>query len=143
METDLCSETRTRMTLFSAYEDFVVRTLAPLPGPLARLGYLASLRSDGGDYCHWGMSRTFGQGSASEALAQAHREAWLEVLRTPIPALLAETQDSEVGSEAWREQPEQLAPPHASGTTKRHFNSILLALSLLSQAAKEPNQRAA
>jgi hypothetical protein len=131
------------MTLFSAYEDFVHRTLGSLPGPLARLGYLASLRDDAVDYCHWGMSRTFGQGNASEALAQAHREAWLEVLRTPIPALLAETQNSETGSEAWREQPEQLAPPNASGATKRHFNSILLALSLLSQAAKEPNQRAA
>ena len=38
------------MTLFSAYEDFVVRTLGSLPGPLARLGYLARLRGDGGDY---------------------------------------------------------------------------------------------
>lgn len=131
------------MTLLSAYEDFVLRTLAPLPGPLAKLGYLASLRGGVGDYCHWGMSRTFGQGSASEALAQAHREAWLEVLRTPIPVLLTETQDSEMGSEAWREQPEQLAPPNVSGASKCHFNSILLTLYLLSQAAKEPNQRAA
>lgn len=143
LETDLCSELRTRMTLLSAYEDFVGRTLASLPGPLARLVYLGSLRDDAGDYCHWGMSRTFGQGSASEALAQAHTEAWLEVLRTPLPALLAETQDSEMGSETWREQREKLTPPNASGETKRHFNSILLALSLLSQAAKEPNQRAA
>jgi hypothetical protein len=143
LETDLCSELRTRMTLLSVYEDFVVRTLASLPGSLGKLVYLASLRDDAGDYCHWGMSRTFGQGSASAALAEAHTEAWLEVLRTPIPTLFAETQDSEMGSEAWREQPEQLAPPDAGGGTKRHFNSILLALSLLSQAAKESNQRAA
>jgi hypothetical protein len=131
------------MTLLSAYEDFVGRTLASLPGSLARLVYLGSLRDDAGDYCHWGMSRTFGQGGASEALAQAHTEAWLEVLRTPIPALFAETQDSEMGSETWRGEREKLAPPNVSGGTKRHFNSILLALSLLSQAAKEPNQRAA
>lgn len=131
------------MTLLSAYEDFVGRTLASLPGVLARLAYLGSLRDDSGAYCHWGMSRTFGQGSASEALAQAHTEAWLEVLRTPIPALFAETQDSEMGSETWQGQREKLTPPNVSGGTKRHFNSILLALSLLSEAAKEPNQRAA
>jgi hypothetical protein len=143
LETDLCSELRTRMTLLSAYEDFVDRTLASLPGSLAKLVYLGSLRDDAGDYRHWGMSRTFGQGSTSEALAQAHTEAWLEVLRTPIPTLFAETQDSEMGSETWQRQREKLAPPNSSGGTKRHFNSILLALSLLSQAAKEPNQRAA
>jgi hypothetical protein len=131
------------MTFLSAYEDFVVRTLASLPGSLARLVYLGSLRDDAGDYCHWGMSRTFGQGGASEALAQAHTEAWLEVLRTPLPVLFAEAQDSEMGSETWRGQPQQLAPPNVSGGTKRHFNSILLALSLLAQAAKGPNQRAA
>lgn len=131
------------MTLLSAYEDFVVRTLAPLRGGLARLVYLGSLRNHAGDYCHWGMSRTFGQSSASEALAQAHTEAWLEVLRTPIPALFAETQELAMESETWRGQREKLTPPDVSGGTKRHFNSILLALSLLSQAAKEPNQRAA
>ena len=131
------------MTLLSAYEDFVSRTLASLPGLLARLVYLGSLRDDSGDYCHWGMARTFGQGSTSEALAQAHNEAWLEVLRTPLPALFAEAQDSELGSEAWREQPEKLAPPNTSRVAKRHFNSILLALSLLSQSAQEPNRRAA
>ncbi len=129
------------MTLLSAYEDFVVRTLAALPGLLARLVYLGSLRNDAGDYCHWGMARTFGASSTSEALAQAHSEAWLEVLRTPIPSLFA--QDLELGSETWRGQREKLTPPEVSGGTKRHFNSILLALSLLSQAAKEPNQRAA
>ena len=131
------------MTFLSAYEDFVVRTLASLTGLLARLVYLGSLRNHAGEYCHWGMSRTFGHSRTSEALAQAHTEAWLEVLRTPIPALFAETQDLEMGSASWRGQREKLTPPEVSGGTKRHFNSILLALSLLSQAAKEPNRRAA
>jgi hypothetical protein len=141
MEFDLCSELRTRMTFLSAYEDFVTRTLASLRGALAKLVYLGSLRDPAGDYRHWGMSRTFGQSRTSEVLAQAHAEAWLEVLRTPIPALFA--QDLEMGSETWRGQREKLTPPEVSGGTKRHFNSILLALSLLSQATKEPNQRAA
>ena len=131
------------MTFLSAYEDFVVRTLASLRGVLAKLVYLGSLRNDAGDYSHWGMSRTFGPSRTSEALAQAHTEAWLEVLRTPIPALFAETQDLEMENETWRGQREKLTPPEASGGTKRHFNSVLLALSLLSQSAKEPNQRAA
>ena len=131
------------MTLLSAYEDFVNRTLSSVPGLLAKLAYLGSLRDDAGDYCHWGMSRTFGQGSASEALAQAHTDAWLEMLRTPIPVLFGETQDSKMEDETWREQPEQLTPPNVSGGTKRHFKSILLALSLLSQAQKEPTRKAA
>jgi hypothetical protein len=131
------------MTLLSAYEDFVVRTLAPLPGSLAKLVYLGGLRNDDGDYCHWGMSRTYGQGRSSEALAQAHTEAWLAVLRTPIPQLFAETRNLECGLEGLREQAEKLTPADVSGGTKRHFSSILLALSLLSQAAKEPNPKAA
>ena len=137
------------MTLFSAYQDLVLRSLAGLAGPLEKLVYLGSLRDDAGNYCHWGMSRTFGCQQASEALAQAHTEVWLEVLRTPIPALFDESRrlaaDTEVAtrSEIWRGQLEKLTPPNPGGGTERHFSSILLALSLLSRTAKEPNQRAA
>ena len=106
------------MTLFSAYEDFVVKTLASVPGLLAKLVYLGSLRDDAGDYCHWGMSRTFGRGGASEALSRAHTEVWLKVLRAPIPALFAEALDSEMGSEIWRGQREKLTPPDANGGVK-------------------------
>ena len=131
------------MTFLSAYEDFVVRTLAPLRGWLARLLYLGSLRNQSGEYGHWGMARTFGPASASEALAQAHTEVWLSVLRTPISSLYAEAQDLDRGSETWRGLREKLTPPEAGGGSRRHFNSILVALSLLSQAEREPNQRAA
>jgi hypothetical protein len=146
---DPCSELGTRMTLLSPYQDLVFRSLADLAGPLARLIYLGSLRDDAGNYCHWGMSRSFGHQQASEALAQAHTEVWLEVLRTPISALFDESRrlaaDAEVAirNELRSGKLEKLTPANPGGGTKRHFSSILLALSRLSQATKEPNQRAA
>jgi hypothetical protein len=137
------------MTLRSAYQDFVEHTLAGLAGTLQRLAYLGSLADEKGNYSHWGMTRTFGPLQASEALAQAHTENWLGVLRAPIPALFDELQtvdegaDSPVRGKPSQVEREKLAPRNLGGGSKRHFNSVLLTLSLLSQAKKESNQKAA
>jgi hypothetical protein len=137
------------MTLFSPYEDFVLRTLSAFGSSLEKLAYLRGLRNADGHYYHWGISRRFGQENASQALAQAHTELWLEVLRTPIPVLFANSQELATDSarpfeagngaeDAW-----ELTPANLGGGSKRHFSSVLLAVSLLSRAAREPNQRAA
>lgn len=137
------------MTLRSAYQDFVLHTLAALAGSLQKLNYLGSLADDNCGYSHWGMSRTFGPRQASEALAQAHTETWLDVLRTPIPSLFGEYQEleagdgREIGRERYPADERKLSPMNPGGGSRRHFNSVLLALSLLSQAAKEPSQKAA
>ena len=80
------------MTLRSAYQDFVERTLAGLAGSWQRLTYLGSLADGKGNYSHWGMTKTFGPLQASEALAQAHTDSWLGVLRAPLPLLMGELQ---------------------------------------------------
>jgi hypothetical protein len=137
------------MTLRSAYQDFVDRTLAGLAGSLQKLNYLGSLADGSGHYCHWGMTRTFGPLQASDALAQAHTESWLGVLRAPIPVLFEELdsmkEEAETSLSGKQSQAEmgKLLPMNLGGGSKRHFNSVLLALSLLSRAAKEPNQKAA
>jgi hypothetical protein len=138
------------MTLRSAYQDFVERTLAGLAGSWQRLTYLGSLADGKGNYSHWGMTKTFGPLQASEALAQAHTDSWLGVLRAPLPLLMGELQTMEP-DQGGASLPGKLSPAEAGklspmnlgGGSKRHFNSVLLALSLLSRAAKEPNRKAA
>jgi hypothetical protein len=146
---DLSSERGTVMTLFSVYEDFVIRTLAGIEGAFAKLSYLASIRKKSGEYVHWGLSRTFGSQQTSEALGQAHTAVWLELLRKPIPALFAESQEAVLAADAEGQQQKSLQemrtliPSNLGGGSKRHFNSILLAISLLSQSANQSNQPAA
>lgn len=146
---DLSSELGTDMTFLSAYEDFMLRTLARVEGAFEKLSYLVSLRRPGGAYSHWGMSRTYGSTQASEAIGHAHTQVWLEVLRKPLPALLAESQGVFLGmdrtgqAQASRQEIQMLMPADLGGGSKRHFSSILLTLSLLAQTPKESNRSAA
>lgn len=135
------------MVFLSALQDFVARTLGSFSGPLAKLAYIGKLRRDG-DYEHWGLSRAHGASAAKAAISDAHTQVWLEVLRTPLASLSEETQSLSNGNSAadavadLRAQSEKLIPPDAAGGGKRHFNSILLALSLLSRARKGSSRRA-
>lgn len=135
------------MVFLSAFHDFVSRTLASLPGPLSKLAYIGELRRDG-DYEHWGLSRVHGDPAAREAIAVAHAQVWREVLHTPLPELLEELESLSEGNVAdrvagLRAAEARLTPMDCGGGSKRHFNSILLALSLLSRTAKGSSQRAA
>lgn len=125
-----------------------MRTLEAFSGPLSKLDYIAELRSNG-DYEHWGLSRVHGDSAAKAAISNAHTQVWLEVLRKPLPALLEELQSLRNENTAedmlisWREKQARLVPSDTIGGSKRHFNSILLALSLLAQSAEKNNRRAA
>ena len=124
------------MVLLSALEDFVVRTLGALSGPLSRLAYIASLRRNNGQYEHWGLGRAYGDKPAASAISDAHTQVWLQVLRTPLRKLAGEAQTPASGITPadlarWRNQPAALTPPNPGGGSPRHFRSILLALSLL------------
>ena len=128
------------MTFLSADEDFQERTLATLPGALEKLAYLASLRSEAGEYRHWGMSRIYGDRAADAAMSQAHTRVWLDLLRTPIPELLRQltamkTADARVVMNEIRDYRRLACPADLSGGGVRHFNSILLALESLSPPA--------
>jgi hypothetical protein len=127
------------MVLLSAFEDFVVRTLGTLSGPLSRLAYLGTLRHNG-QYQHWGLARAYGDAAAGAAISEAHTQICLEVLRTPLRKLVGELQTASNGTApaaGWRDQVHALTPPNLGGGSPRHFQSILLALSLLSHSAPE------
>jgi hypothetical protein len=135
------------MVFLSAFRDFMVRTLGSLPGPLSRLAYIGELRRHG-NYEHWGLSRVHGHPAAETAISIAHAQVWLDVLRTPLPALLQELESLSQAEAAdriarLRAAEGTLTPADTGGGSKRHFNSILLALSLLSRAKKENSRRAA
>lgn len=126
------------MTLLSADEDFCYRTLAAVPGALPKLAYLARLRDGQGKYHHWGMNRMYGENAAADAIAQAHTQAWLEVLRTPIPKLLAQLAEMNPATRQaviaeLKDYRRRCHPSELGGGAVRHFNSVLLALEHLSR----------
>jgi hypothetical protein len=114
------------MFFLSAYEDFVLRTLSALAGKGEKLAYIASLRR-GSTYSHWGLARTHGESETNIAIARAHTEAWLELLRTPIAELAAGKNERLVTCEStWH-------PEDLGGASIRHFNSVVAAMSALSR----------
>ncbi len=126
------------MTFLSAGEDFCYRTLAAVPGALPKLAYLARLRDQQGQYRHWGMNRTYGEKAAAAAMAEAHTQVWLEVLRTPIPKLFAQLSAMDPGTRRavlaeLRNCQRLCHPVDLGGGALRHFNSVLLALEHLSR----------
>jgi hypothetical protein len=74
-----------------AAEDLRRRTLSEIPRSLDRLIYLASMRDyNTGLYYHDGLAGRFTQDAACEALADCHREAFRDLLRTPLRELVAQ-----------------------------------------------------
>jgi hypothetical protein len=129
------------MTLKSALQDVKETTLSAISGLLGKLSYLASLRRHG-RYNHWGMQIVHGEESSERALKAAHAEVVAGVLRTPLPALLEDLQESSRGRgvapqtyvEEMREHFEALLPGDRQDTpSSAHLNSVLLALSSLEQ----------
>ena len=124
------------MTLLSAREDFEERTLASFNTPLEKLVYLARTRDEAGQYRHWGMNKVYGERAAAAAMAEAHAQVWIDVLRAPIPELSHEMEEMD---KAQREGilaelkrfPSLSYPPDLRGGSVRHFSSVLLALESL------------
>lgn len=77
--------------LRTAIEDLGSRTLAALPGELAKLIYLASTRDyNSGRYWHDGLARAFGPEVAEAALASCHRTSFRNLTRRPLEDLVRE-----------------------------------------------------
>ena len=129
------------MSLLSAYTDFVATTLDALPGLWARLAYVAGLRSRD-TYGHWGMERAHGEAESQAAMARAHTELLLRLLRTGTAQLLSEAEAERAGSAAKLEgyfrnlldRREGLLPAAAGRATRAHFTAVLTALALVSEA---------
>jgi len=123
------------MTLLSAHDDFQTRTLAAIPGPLARLRYVAGLYdSSRRRYSHWGLERVHGMEAAEQAIRRAHFQALLELLRTPLEKLVQEVEaefpEQQKNATTVLEELERphTLPPGLSEASAMHFRSVLLAL---------------
>jgi hypothetical protein len=128
------------MTLKSALQDVKQTTLAAVSGLLGKLGYLASLRRAWGRYEHWGMETVHGPESSERALKAAHAEVVTGILRTPLPSLEQDLQESSRGGgvepqayvEELRGRFENLLPGESKDSpAAAHLNSVLVALSSL------------
>ncbi|MGH9603043.1 MAG: hypothetical protein ACRD24_11720 [Terriglobales bacterium] len=136
------------MTLFSAFEDFVLRSLGALPATWSKLVYVAGLRTSQGSYAHWGLERTHGVEAAHKALPHAHRELFLEVLRTPLAKLLedasrsAAEQQLETGAflTELNARRDQLLPRDHGGGSEEHFSLVLGALSSLAPGRRSASR---
>ncbi len=125
--------------LTSAFEDFSSTTLQAVSGTLGKLVYLSGLRQADGQYSHWGLARRHGLETANATIAAAHSDIFRQVLRTPLPSLWNEVSElaSAQGSDAigfmheMCERDKALIPGELRGGSRRHFNSVLLALSSL------------
>ncbi len=136
------------MALQSALEDLLGTTLAGVTGIVGKIEYVASLRdARSGNYSHWGLSRAYGEQAAQQALAEAHRQLFLKLLRTPLRALCDDVTLSSGAlqitaceyMERFRSQLPALLPQDLSGGSARHFSSVLHVLSILvSHPAKTP-----
>lgn len=124
----------------SALEDLLGTTLVAVAGIVGKIDYLASLRdAASGAYSHWGLSRTYGEQAAQQALAEAHRLIFLRLLQTPLHTLRDEVMLSSGALQITageymkqvRSRMPALMPQDLSGGSARHFSSVLRALSVL------------
>jgi hypothetical protein len=110
--------------------------LSALPGPLARLEYMAKLRNADGQYSHWGLSKMYGEADVSRDIAETHQSVLSEVLSAPFPDLEQELQMKDSGALHMRSLSTNLAllmPPLPSDGCKQHLQLVLFVLSCLAQ----------
>jgi hypothetical protein len=75
----------------AAYDDLLQRSLAKLPGDLARLIYLASTRDyNTGTYHHDGLAARFRPDAAGKALEIAHRQVFYRLSAYSLEELVKE-----------------------------------------------------
>jgi len=142
------TELVTRGARLSPFEDFRERTLSALSGLWTKLLYMAELRSSDGTYCHWGHSHVYGEARSQAALARAHSELYIALLRSPIRELVEEIENS--GGNDQKEifrnivaSRERMIPKNLEGGSPRHFNSIALAVRLVCEHQRASNHSAA
>jgi hypothetical protein len=70
-------------------QDFTLTTLAGIPGPFARLTYIASLRDlSSGRYEHAGLAALYPDEALQQALQLCHEQIFERVLETPLSTQL-------------------------------------------------------
>jgi hypothetical protein len=132
-----------KMEVVRAAEDLRRRTLGTLKDPLERMIYLASMRDyNTGMYHHAGLALRFGDEVAGEALAECHREAYSQLMRSSLESVVAQLTDyAERSGSAPREmvntwkalEPYRVAVPAGSDALAADFvcSNLSIAVSIL------------
>jgi len=122
--------------LLSTSDDFTRTTLASVPGLFGKLDYIAGLRDENGRYQHWGVVRVYGEEAAQQAIADAHRVLFLQLLRMSLRDLLKDLPEAEaarkMGLRAFLEdvksRSDRFLPPDLGGGSAQHFESVINSL---------------
>jgi len=138
------------MEVVRAAEDLRRRTLSGIPDPLDRMIYLSSMRDyNTGLYHHAGLAMKFGDDVACEALADCHREAYRQLIASPLESVVAQlgTYASRSGTApeemiaAWKGlEPYRVAVPATSDPLATDFvcSNVKIALSILESRLPGP-----
>jgi hypothetical protein len=119
--------------------DFTLNTLAGIPGPFARLVYVASLRDlSSGRYEHQGLAALYPEEAVQQALELCHEQIFERILEMPLEKQLQDLRSCLAAMEGglagvvshWRqlESYRVLLPGHAPDYLKELFFSNLRAL---------------
>jgi hypothetical protein len=138
------------MPFLSAADDFL-NTLKALPSFWTRLKYLGGLRRRNGNPSHWGLARMHGQNAAEQAIRDAQQAVFAQLLRRPLNELLEDGRLSAAEDglacvqffENLSQEKKTLFPETLGDGSARHFNSVLTAMSALSQAHSVASRPAA
>jgi hypothetical protein len=128
------------MTLLSARQDFVQRTLAALGGIWKRLVFTAGLRTNTGEYEHWGLERVHGAVESRSAIALAHLDLIGELVTTPIAEVVEGVTELDAVHHL---DPDAVCPPNLDRCLQRHVEFVLEATQLILAAQSRRGGRAA
>jgi len=120
------------MTLLCAFEDFL-GTVHAVPGIMARLHYLASLRDGKREYHHWGLEKTHGPREAQRAIGDTHQLIFVQLLRTPLRKVMEQLDVVERGVLARQQEVKELLPNDLGGGSERHFIAVMKSVSALAR----------
>jgi len=132
-----------------AYEDLLRRSLSKVPGDLARLIYLASTREyNTGAYHHEGLAARYRRDAAEQALREAHRRMFQNLVTCSLEELVQQLQmylDSSAETReqvlhAWQKlEPYRVAlPMDVNPVAARFFiSNVRLALAILRHQEKQ------
>ena len=120
-------------------QDFTVNSLAGIPGPFARLVYVASLRDlSSGRYAHQGLAALYPEEAVQQALELCHEQIFERILEMPLEKQLEDLRNCLAAMEGglpavvshWRQlEPYRvLLPENAPAYLKDLFFSNLRAL---------------
>jgi hypothetical protein len=118
------------MPLLSAHQDFMQRTIASLGNVWKQLLFTASLRTDKGQYQHWGLEREHGVEESRAAVEAAHRDLILKLLEMPVEDAV---RDAEGVEDSQQLELKKICPPTVEKCLLKHADYVLDVSRLISQ----------